>query len=227
LKFLAFALIIFFTASIKADEVTLVPIFSPAPQYPEVPIRPSFTNKVRVKLTIESSGRVQSVKVIESSHGLLSKVVQKALLRWRYRPWRIMPGAPATVSVTLPIIFGPRGSERSASEINIGLGNVLCAYLNYEVAAAHGDYPKESLSKVDLFWYAREFLSSPYMELRVPEAGKRQSMLMRLQASVPRVIKRCRRNPEGRFGDYLPKDIREVLVGIAQPEVLEWKMGLE
>ncbi|MDB6143747.1 MAG: energy transducer TonB [Pseudomonas sp.] len=221
MRFFTLLLILFFTLPVAAVEVILVPIYTPKPKYPKALVRTKYPGKTRVSLTIESGGKVHGVRVIEGGHPELTNAVQDAVIHWRYKPWKGTVNAPSTVIVTLPIIFGPRGTKAFAGEINIGLGNVRCAYLNHEVAASRSDYPKEPLSKVDLFWYTREFLSSSYMAQRLPDAGKRKTLLKELQAAIPDVIKNCRRNPESLFGDYLPKSVREVLVGVARVEVVE------
>ncbi|MDB5984887.1 MAG: TonB protein [Pseudomonas sp.] len=221
LRFFACAFALFITASAIASEVELVPIFTPEPTYPEALLKNRYSGKVRVSMTIGAGGKVQSVTVIEGVHPELTQAVQQIIAQWRYKPWKGTVNAPAAITITLPIIFGPRGAKSFAGEINVGLGNVRCAYLNNEVIAARSDYPKEPLNRIDLFWYTREFLSSRYVALKMPAAGQRKALVNELQGAIPGVIKACRSNPEKLYGDYLPKQVRELLVGVATKEVFE------
>lgn len=211
----------FITASAVASEIELVPIFTPEPKYPEALLKNRYHGKVRVSMTIGESGKVQRVRVIEGGHPELSAAVQKAVAQWRYKPWKGAVDAPSSITITLPIIFGPRGEKSFAGEINVGLGNVRCAYLTSEVTAARSDYPKQPLNRIDLFWYTQEFLASRYIALKVPDERQRKALVNQLQASVPDVIKNCRRNPDKLFGDYVPKQVRDLLVGVVTTEVIE------
>jgi TonB family protein len=221
LRFFACALALFSTASTIASEIELVPIFTPQPTYPEALLKNKYYGKVRVSMTVGAGGKIQNVTVIEGGHPELTTAVQEAVAQWRYKPWKGAVNAPSAITITLPIIFGPRGAKSFAGEINVGLGNVRCAYLTNEVTAARSDYPKQPLSKIDLFWYTQEFLASRYIALNVPDEGQRKALVSQLQASIPDVIKNCRRNPEKLFGDYVPRQVRDLLVGVATTEVIE------
>ena len=194
----------------------LVPVVTPAPEFPQQMLQARHSGKVRALLGVNDHGAGVEVQVIESSHPALADAAQQALGRWQFRPWLGTVDAPARIAFTLPVIFGSHGLASFNEEINIGLGNVRCAYLNYEVQAQMRQFPNVSLTQIDLFWYTGQFLHSSYAASQHGEA-ERRDMLKKLEAAIPRIIRSCRRNPEHRYGDYLPALITKMLVGVAEP----------
>lgn len=195
----------------------LVPVRTPAPDFPQPMVQARHAGKVRALMVVNAQGTVVEVQVIESSHPALAQAAQQALSRWQFRPWLGTVGAPARVAFTLPVIFGSHGLASFNTEINIGLGNVRCAYLNYEVQAQIRQFPNASLTQIDLFWYTGQFLHSSYAASQHSEA-ERHDMLKKLEAAIPRIIRSCRRNPERLYGDYLPLPITRMLVTAAEPQ---------
>lgn len=206
-----------FACAAEAAPGLLVSLVTPAPEFPEQMLQARHTGKVRVLMVVNAHGAVVEVQVIESSHPALTEAAQQALGRWQFRPWLGTVDAPARIAFTLPVIFGSHGLASFNDEINIGLGNIRCAYLNYEVQAQMRQFPNASLTQIDLFWYTGQFLHSSYAASQHSEAERRY-MLKKLEAAIPRIIRSCRRNPEHRYGDYLPVSIKGMLVGVAEPQ---------
>lgn len=206
-----------FAYSAEGAPGLLVPVVTPLPDYPEQMIQARHSGRVRALMVVNAQGAVVEVQVIESSHPALTEAAKQALGRWQFKPWLGTVGAPAQIGFTLPVIFGSQGLANFNREINIGLGNVRCAYLNYEVQAHVQQFPSAPLSKVDLFWYAGQFLHSSYAASQHSQA-ERAEMLKTLEAAIPRIISNCQRNPEHRYGDYLPASITRMLVGVVEPQ---------
>ena len=197
-----------------AADVSLVPVLTPKPVFPSQLINKRYAGKVRVHLTVAAHGGIQAAKIIESSHPKFVEATQQAVVKWRFRPWSTENGEPTKLEITVPILFGARGIEPFSSEITIGLRNVLCAYLNYEVKTSLSDFADEPLKKVDVFWYANEFVTGAYVATQVPESSKRTALVGQLEKAIPRIVKQCSRNPDHPVAYYLPKGIRDVLVGL-------------
>lgn len=195
-----------------ASDVVLTPVVTPKPEFPVGLLKERYTGKIFAHVTIGSTGTLQAIRLIESSHEQFSQAVLKALRQWRFEPWQVDQGQPREVGITLPIIFGAQGIKVFSGEVSVGLENVTCAYLNAEVRASQKDYPGEPLSEVDVFWYNRYYLSSSYVVHRVPEKGERQRLHSTLHNAIPRVVKGCAGNSDGKYSDYLPDELRSLLV---------------
>ena len=215
MKLLVFICVFFLTVAVYAAPIVLIPQSMAHPEFPEELLKKSHAGKVIVYLQVDSSGTVRTVKVMESSHPKFAEAAQRALVQWRYEPWEAHTDAPSKLGILVPVIFGARGIEPFSPEVTVGLGNILCAYLNYEVKASKREFPGEPLSQVDVFWYTGQHLSSGYAEHQLPEEGERKALYGRLVKSIPNVVKKCRRNPDSRYGEHLAQEIRALL-----PEVV-------
>lgn len=211
MKFFVFILFGWFSTLTLASDALLVPVSRPSPEYPQELLKSHYTGKVLINLTVSAFGTIQSTRIIESSHPKLSEAALHAIVKWRYQPWEVADGKPGNVSIVVPILFGARGIEPFSKEITVGLENTLCAYLNHEVKISKLDYPKEPLNKVDVFWHTRQHLAGSHVAYRVPEQEKRTALFAELEGAIPRIIKECRRNPDARYADYLPQQIRTLL----------------
>ncbi|MBX8531746.1 energy transducer TonB [Pseudomonas cichorii] len=224
MRILVFISVLLLPLSVQSADALLVPLFTPRPEYPPALIRSRYTGKVRVQLVVSSSGNVQDVRTIESGHPQLTEAAVWALAQWRYRPWIGAIGAPSQVSIMVPVIFGSHGNRHFNDEIDVGLSNIRCAYVNNEVDTQTRDFPEEPLNKVDVFWYTGQFLFSSYAALLRSE-DERKVLLVQLGKSIPDIVKSCELNPEHRYGDYLPVSIKSLLSGLTQvdhvPSVLQ------
>lgn len=115
----------------------------------------------------------------------------------------------------MPVIFGSHGYLRFNTEVTVGLGNIRCGYLNHEVKSARQDYPKEPLSKVDVFWYTGQGLFGSHVA-HLRSEPQRQVLLEQLGAAIPMMVSNCRSNPDRLYGDYLPTPIKTLMVGLAE-----------
>jgi TonB family protein len=217
-KYLSFIVALLFSFKGYAAEELLVPVFTPKPEYPKDLIKTRYTGKVRVYLTVGASGTIQGARVIESSHPDLTAAVQRALVQWRFEPREVAGGDPNYLEFTVLVLFGARGVAPFSREITVGLNDMLCAYLNYEVKASKRDFPKEPLSKVDVFSYTAEFLGGSYVTTKVPDVEQRKTLFKLLGSSIPQVVSACRRYPDSKYATHLPKEIRELLVDVKPGE---------
>ncbi|AHF65403.1 energy transducer TonB [Pseudomonas cichorii] len=217
MRFIAFVFVLLLPLSVQSADALIVPLFTPKPVYPPALIRSRYTGKVRVQLVVSSGGNVQDVRAIESGHPQLTEAAVGALAQWRYRPWAGTVGAPPQISIMIPVIFGSHGNSHFNQEVDVGLSNIRCAYLNNEVDTQNRDFPEEPLNKVDVFWYTGQFLFSSYAALLRSE-DERKLLLEQLGRLVPEIVKSCRLNPEHRYGDYLPVSIKSLLSGLAQSD---------
>ncbi|HEY0286661.1 MAG TPA: energy transducer TonB [Pseudomonas sp.] len=214
MRFCAFSVFLLCSFKALAADVLLIPVFTPKPEYPKQLIDTRYTGKVRVNLTVAAHGGIQATKIIESSHPQLTEATQRVVVQWRFKPWDASHGQPSKIEVTVPILFGARGIEPFSREITVGLRNTLCAYLNYEVKTSLLNFADEPLKNVDVFWYTHDFLAGSYVQLRVSDQSEREALIAQLEKAIPRLVRKCRRNPDHPYAYYLPREIRDVLVGL-------------
>lgn len=212
MRFFAFIVLWLISAVALANEAFLNGVATPKPAYPRELLKTAHAGKVLVELSISATGKVEKTRIVESSHPKFAEAAQHTLSKWRYQPWRTTQGRPESVDIMVPIIFGARGLEPFSKELTVGLDNTLCAYLNQEVTLSQRNFPLESLSKVDVFWHTRKYLASSYVTWQVPGKTKRAALFTELEQAIPALVEACRENPDARIGNYLPHEIRGVLV---------------
>lgn len=212
MKFFVFIALWLVSAVALANEAFLNGVATPKPAYPRELLKIAHTGKVLVELSISAAGKVEKVRIVESSHPKFAEAAQRTLSKWRYQPWRATQGRPESIDIMVPIIFGAHGLEPFSKEITVGLENTLCAYLNQEVTLSERNFPLDPLSKVDVFWHTRKYLASSYVTWQVSGKTKRAALFTELEKAIPAMVKACRENPDARIGNYLPHEIRGVLV---------------
>jgi len=206
-KALACIVLLFFSFAVHASETLLIPLSTPNPEFPQSVLKKRHPGKVLVNLTVSAYGTVQAARIIESSHPKFTEAAQRAVVKWRFKPWEVTEGKPSSVEITVPIIFGARGLHPFSPQITVGLENILCAYLNHEVHASKRDFPNEPLSKVDVFWHAQKYLAASYTRFRVPDEEAREALFSTLEKAVPNIVEACQNNPDRRLGEVLPREI--------------------
>ena len=212
MKFLVLMVLCCLSSLALANDTVLSGLSTPTPAYPRALLKSAHAGKVLADLTISASGKVEHVRITESSHPAFAEAVQHTLAKWRYQPWKPTQGRPAKVGITVPVIFGAQGMAPFSKAITVGLENTSCAYLNQEVSLSERNFPLEPLSQVDVFWHTRHYLASSYVTWQVPDKTRRSALFTELEHAVPAIVKACRANPDARYGNYLPHEIRGVLV---------------
>lgn len=94
----------------KAAAITRGPraIEAEKPDYPAGSRERGNEGTVRLQMLVNRSGRVESVRIIESSgHTALDKAAEKAVRSWRFSP-ALQNGDPIAAWVTVPIVFDLR-----------------------------------------------------------------------------------------------------------------------
>jgi protein TonB len=74
------------------------------PIYPEVAALAQVAGIVILEAVVDEGGRVQSVKVLRSSHRLLDRAAEDALKQWRYSPL-VLNGIPTRFVLTVTFSF--------------------------------------------------------------------------------------------------------------------------
>jgi protein TonB len=74
------------------------------PVYPAQASAKRLQGKVTVEAVILQSGRIASVKVLESTNPIFNDAARRAILRWRYSPATV-DGKPVAIYFTVVVDF--------------------------------------------------------------------------------------------------------------------------
>ncbi|WP_051953575.1 energy transducer TonB [Xenophilus azovorans] len=75
------------------------------PRYPEELLDQETRGTVRVRFTVDRSGRVRDAQIVSASHPAFAKAVREVLPRWRFQPARGASGAAIPARVEVPVRF--------------------------------------------------------------------------------------------------------------------------
>jgi protein TonB len=78
-------------------------LVSPQPVLPAIARQQRISGAVNIEATIDASGKVKGVKVLDG-HPVLSGAAVNAVLKWRYRP-ATLNGQPIETTVTIRVLF--------------------------------------------------------------------------------------------------------------------------
>jgi periplasmic protein TonB len=79
------------------------------PQYPEIAVRANITGVVILEATVDTAGKVESVRVLRSVN-LLDNAAIEAVKQWRYSPL-VLNGIPERFILTVTLSFSLKGPE--------------------------------------------------------------------------------------------------------------------
>ena len=74
------------------------------PEYPEMARSLGIEGRVVCEVTIDETGRVMAVRILESDSALLEEAARDAVVRWTFTP-ATQSGQPVTATVVIPILF--------------------------------------------------------------------------------------------------------------------------
>lgn len=205
---LAFAL----SASLcaHADTVKLIPLQTPSPVYPYELRLMGFTGKTQVKFTVNSDGSVSDIKVIKSSHLLLSRASRRAIRDWRFKPWSVTADQPSKIHVVAPMIFSLGGRRQLPMDINTLLTKISCNSVNTQMAQRDINHPKKPLHELTVFSYLSHYLSNGIVTSQLSEA-ERENLISEFEREIPQIVERCEADPDAYYADQLPASVRELL----------------
>jgi|WetSurMetagenome_2_1015567.scaffolds.fasta_scaffold18184_3 periplasmic protein TonB len=81
-----------------------IPVFTIAPQYPDVPLRAGLEGNVVLKVLLTKEGKVKKAILVQSDDNLFVQPAIDAALKWAFTP-AVMNGKPVAVWVSIPFRF--------------------------------------------------------------------------------------------------------------------------
>lgn len=196
--------------SVFADNVTLIPVHTPKPKFPEELRDSGITGATRVQFVVHSNGSVTDIKILRSDNPLFSKASKKAVKQWQFKPWEVTAEHPASVEVIAPMIFALGNRPQLPMDINAVLSKLPCTRVNAQVAERNLHQPAKQLHELSVFSYVSRYLSEGILTTQMSET-ERVALQTEFAEAIPQIIERCGASPGAFYADQMPERVRALL----------------
>lgn len=193
-----------------AENVTLIPVYTPEPKFPVELKNAGIAGSTRMQFKVHSDGSVSNIKVLKSDNPLFSKASKKAVKQWQFKPWEVTAEQPASVDVVAPMIFAFVNRPQLPMDINAVLGKLPCTRVNAQVAERNLHQPAKQLHELSVFSYVLRYLSEGIMTSQLSES-ERLALNIEFTQAIPHIIERCGASPEAFYADQMPARVRALL----------------
>lgn len=188
----------------------LIPHYVPAIPYPDELQRAGKEGEVLASYTVQANGTVTQVKVLASTHPLLAESAEKTIATWRFKPW--VPGADkrSEIEVRAPFRFHMGGEKSALPDSNLILAKIKCSEINNAFKEMDEKWRGYPLAKMRIFWLTEQYLNAPFMTANA-SAAEIEAMTQDFKSGLFEILNNCRKNPDARYADYLPAQIKPFL----------------
>ena len=193
-----------------ADDVTLIPVYTPKPIFPMELKNAGIAGSTRVKFVVHSNGSVTDIKILKTDNPLFSKASKKAVKQWQFRPWEVTAERPASVEVIAPMIFAFGNRTQLPMDINAVLSKLPCSRVNAQVAERNLHKPEKKLHELSVFAYVLRYLSEGILTTQLSESD-RVALHIEFSQAIPQIIERCGASPGAFYADQMPERVRALL----------------
>jgi len=193
-----------------ADNVTLIPVYTPKPKFPQELSGAGIAGSTRVKFVVHSNGSVTDIKILKSDNPLFSKASKKAVKHWKFKPWEVTAERPASVEVVAPMIFAFGNRTQLPMDINAVLAKLPCTRVNAQVAERNLHQPAKQLQELSVFFYVLRYLSEGVLTTQLSES-ERQALRTEFAEAIPQMVERCGASPGAYYADQMPERVRALL----------------
>ena len=193
-----------------ADNVTLIPVYTPKPIFPMELKNAGIAGSTRVKFVVHSNGSVTDIKILKSDNPLFSKASKKAVKHWKFKPWEVTAERPASVEVVAPMIFAFGNRTQLPMDINAVLAKLPCTRVNAQVAERNLHQPAKQLQELSVFFYVLRYLSEGILTTQLSES-ERQALRTEFAEAIPQMVERCGASPGAYYADQMPERVRALL----------------
>jgi len=193
-----------------ADDVKLIPVYTPKPSFPEELRRAGVEGLARVQFVVHSNGSVSDIKILKSNHPLFSEASIKAIKQWTFKPWEVTAEHPASQEVIAPMIFGYYNRPPLSPDISAVLAKLPCSRVNAQVAERNLHQPAKQLHELSAFSYVLRYLWEGILTTQLSEAD-RVALHIEFSQAIPLIVERCGENPGAFYADQMPERVRALL----------------
>lgn len=181
----------------------LEPDHIPLPTYSEEAEKLTFDIKVRLQYTIHNDGSISDVSLLDTNHPEYAETVLKAVASWRYKPWPLDGNPPTAVLISTFIKTLDPTLNETQREI---LRNMRCRHLTKEVTHFQETSPEESLIETRTARRTRKMLNISPLELPYQQSLE---LAVLFEDWFVETVETCRDNPNERYLDYLPGELKQ------------------
>lgn len=196
---------------VHADERSVEFDYRRAPAWPYSLSKSGVSGWVVYNLKAHHDGKVSAPEVLDSSHPLFSLSVVNVAPIWRVKPWVVSDQRPAVISLRQEHYFvHPREGNAPVPWLHRSLRHMTCARFNKRL----DDFQQNSsgLEEIDMSVFRHTFkVLARVATYRRLSDERRFALGDALADAAPEIIQRCRANPELRYKDVLPDQVRMML----------------
>ena len=195
----------------NADEGSVEFNYQRAPAWPYSLLKSGTSGWVVFDFKAHHDGQVFEPEVLDSSHPLLSRAVINVVPAWRVKPWAISAEKPAVLFLRQEHYFiHPREGTSPVTWLHRGLRHLSCAKFNKRLE----DFQQTSsgLETIDMSVFRHSYkVLARVATYRKLSDEQRFALGDALEEAAPGIIQRCAANPELRYKDVLPDQVRVML----------------
>jgi TonB family protein len=169
---------------------------TPAPEYPEELLKSGKEGEVRAEFSVQSTGVVTDVTIIQTSDPLFTQAVREALQQWRFGPWTPSETRPAFQRATKKFLF--RHEEDWFKKL---LGK-RCLDISQEYLAFRRENLDQPIGEMKSFKTMRGTLLLQRVTGAMSEQGVQQ-LADRYDKALPRIVQHCRNSPNATFDEVM------------------------
>lgn len=182
-----------------------------SPRYPHSLDESGTSGLATVEFNAHSDGSISDVTVVDSSHWKFARSAVQAVPRWRLTPWRVSDDRPKVILVRHDIYFNhPREASGARGWVSRHVRWSSCAKFNNAFDAFQVLSPGRHW--VDMHYFTYTFLT-------LARAATRQKMTDQqrgevgdaLVAAIPQIVATCKAQPQMRYRDVLPEQLKAML----------------
>lgn len=194
-----------------AEDSKVVYVHKPSPRYPEKLKADRVSGAVLIQFKANHDGLITDLKVIDSAHTLFSTALERTMRNWRVERWEVTEERPASVPIRMDFYFIHEREEMGPNTwVRRRLNHVRCSKVNDELRAFSLRSPDEPLTVMKYFRETIRQINhhSHYRKVSVAEATAKVGAFI---DAIPPIIDMCSNQPNLRYIDLLPNEVREWL----------------
>jgi TonB family protein len=193
------------------EEIELILEQEKAPSWPRSLYEAGTSGWVLARFSVHYDGSITGVKVIESSHPKFARSVDRVIPMWRFRPWAVTAETPAVIEVTHEYYFTHwRDGPDPIAWLRQRVRHLRCAKFNKSLATFNANPVGRQMPDMDVFRHTFSVIARRATHKKLTDE-RRYSVGETLTAAIPQIISHCEANPETRYRDALPEQVRELL----------------
>lgn len=182
-----------------------------APRFPRSLYEEGVSGVVIMEFSVRNDGSVTDVKVVDSSHVKFAQSAVRAVAQWRAQPWQVKPGLPGVRTFREELYFShSKEGSNPHRWVRQSVRRASCTKFNKAMADFQAHSPERAWVDMHYFAYTFKVLARSATRLKMTDE-QREETGDTLVAAVPQIVAMCKAQPEMRYRDTVPEEIRGML----------------